>query len=94
MSILILAILLIKLNQKMSRIKQTITDTMEDTLRNREDRFILQIIAGFLGFIGALLTLSSNAGAWNWIVNNLSIVGPTLLVACLFLSTYLIIRKK
>ena len=48
-----------ELNQKMSRIKQTIIDTMEDTLRNREDRFILQIIAGFLGFIGALLTLSS-----------------------------------
>ena len=70
---------IVELNQKMSRIKQTITDTMEDTLRNREDRFILQIIAGFLGFIGALLTLSSNAGAWNWIVNNLLIVGSAFL---------------
>ena len=57
---------------------------MEDTLRNREDRFTLKIIKGFTGSIAILIGLLSIATSypkvWDFIMNNLSILGVISLV--------------
>ena len=97
---------IVKLDDTISRINDTmddkvsqITDTMEDTFRNRENGFILKFILGLFTFISALIgvvfSIISNPNAWDWIMNHSPILAGIFLVAAV--GTALIfsfIRKK
>ncbi len=69
-----------KLNNKMSGIKNIISDTVKELLRNREDSLLVKIFATIAGLTGLVISLSSVPAAWSFITDNLGIVGLLLIV--------------